>query len=218
LRRDAFDRLAPAIQRRLLGRALAFIGGGPQDIEETHIESMATLIDGPAGKSLDLPGRVRFSVGYESATLHSLEGDTRSLPSLDGRHPLNIPGDTDLPGWRVTARSVDGDRLVSRPRESPDLQPRDRHTAMLSYSRLGGPLFVRSRVQGDRFQPLGMKAAKKLQDFMVDSKVPRECRDRVPLVVSDRGIAWVVGWRIADWGKVQSGDTRVLELTFWPTQ
>jgi tRNA(Ile)-lysidine synthase len=204
LRRDALDRLAPAIQRRVLMRALAFVSGGPQDVEETHIESMARLLDGPAGKSLDLPGRARFSVGYESATLHSLESDTRGLPSLEGRHPLNIPGDTDLPGWRVTTQFVDDEGLVSR----------DGHTAVLGYSRLSGPLAVRSRVQGDRFQPLGMKVAKKLQDFMVDSKVPRECRDRVPLVVSNRGIAWVVGWRIADWAKVQSGDTRVLELTF----
>ena len=216
--RDAFGRLAPAIQRRLLGRALARVSGGPQDIEETHLENMATLMDGPTGKSLDLPGQVRFSVGYESASLRSLESDTYSPPPLDGRHPLNIPGETDLPGWRVAARFIDGEGLVSPPGGSPALRWRDGHTAALGYSRLGGPLAVRSRVQGDRFQPLGMTAAKKLQDFMVDSKVPRQCRDRVPLVVSNRGIAWVVGWRIAEWAKVQSGDTRVLELTFLPTQ
>jgi hypothetical protein len=51
---------------------------------------------------------------------------------------------------------------------------------------------------------------------MVDARIPRWWRDSVPLVVSPRGIAWVVGWRIADWAKVRDGDGQVLELTFSP--
>ncbi|MCI0794734.1 MAG: tRNA lysidine(34) synthetase TilS, partial [Chloroflexi bacterium] len=53
----------------------------------------------------------------------------------------------------------------------------------------------------------GMAREKKLQDFFTDAKVPRVWRDRVPLLVSDRGIAWVVGCRIADWAKVEPGDS-----------
>jgi tRNA(Ile)-lysidine synthase len=59
-----------------------------------------------------------------------------------------------------------------------------------------------------------MAVAKKLQDFMVDDKIPREWRDRVPLVVSPRGIVWVVGWRIADWARVKSTGGRRLEMRF----
>jgi tRNA(Ile)-lysidine synthase len=47
-----------------------------------------------------------------------------------------------------------------------------------------------------------MQQEKKLQDFFTDAKVPREWRDRVPLLVADRGIAWVVGYRIAHWARV----------------
>jgi tRNA(Ile)-lysidine synthase len=49
-----------------------------------------------------------------------------------------------------------------------------------------------------------MAQAKKLQDFFTDSRVPRDWRDRVPLLVSEGGIAWVVGWRIAHWAKVRA--------------
>jgi tRNA(Ile)-lysidine synthase len=66
-------------------------------------------------------------------------------------------------------------------------------------------LRVRRRRPGDRFQPLGMQQEKKLQDFFVDEHVPRHGRDSVPLFVSDRGIAWVGGYRIAEWARPYAG-------------
>ena len=57
------------------------------------------------------------------------------------------------------------------------------------------PLAVRNRQPGDRFRPLGMGGRpKKLQDFLVDRKVPGNERDTLPLVVdADDRIVWVVG-------------------------
>jgi tRNA(Ile)-lysidine synthase len=58
-----------------------------------------------------------------------------------------------------------------------------------------------------------MTGHKKLQDFMVDAKVPEPWRDRVPLLVAGRGIAWVAGWRIAEWARVGPDDRQVVEIT-----
>jgi tRNA(Ile)-lysidine synthase len=61
------------------------------------------------------------------------------------------------------------------------------------------PLAVRSRRPGDRFRPLGQKGRKKLQDFLVDRKIPREMRDSLPLVVDGRDrIVWVVWQAVAE--------------------
>jgi tRNA(Ile)-lysidine synthase len=61
------------------------------------------------------------------------------------------------------------------------------------------PLGVRSRRPGDRFQPIGAPGVRKLQDFLVDRKVPVRERDQVPLVVDalDR-IVWVAGQSVAE--------------------
>jgi tRNA(Ile)-lysidine synthase len=56
-----------------------------------------------------------------------------------------------------------------------------------------------------------MDQEKKLQDFFTDARVAREWRDRVPLLVSSRGIAWVVGYRIAHWARVRMGETAPAE-------
>ena len=62
------------------------------------------------------------------------------------------------------------------------------------------PLTVRSRHPGDRFTPPGLGGrSKKLQDYLVDRKVPRSERDLLPLVVDDDNrIVWVVGHGVAE--------------------
>jgi len=36
----------------------------------------------------------------------------------------------------------------------------------------------------------------------VDEKVPRQERTAIPLLVNERGVAWVAGHRVADWAKL----------------
>ena len=57
-----------------------------------------------------------------------------------------------------------------------------------------------------------MSGTKKLKDFMIDEKIPNSQRDSVPLIVTSQGIAWVVGWRIAEWAKVGGHDRECLEI------
>jgi tRNA(Ile)-lysidine synthase len=89
--------------------------------------------------------------------------------------------------------------------------------ASLDARGVAGDLLVRSRRAGDRFHPLGMKTDKKLQDFFVDHKVPREWRDRVPLLVAGGRIAWVVGYRVAEWARTTPDSRSVLRVEFFTT-
>jgi len=75
------------------------------------------------------------------------------------------------------------------------------------------PLAVRSRRPGDRFRPLGAPGKRKLQDFFVDRKVPREQRDTVPLVVDGQDrIVWVVGESVAEEFRVTDPSQGVILL------
>jgi tRNA(Ile)-lysidine synthase len=78
----------------------------------------------------------------------------------------------------------------------------------------GAELFIRQRQSGDRFQPLGMNMPKKLQEFMVDAKIPLPWRDSIPIVCSRQQIIWVVGWRIDDRVKVTEATKEILRLEF----
>ena len=62
--------------------------------------------------------------------------------------------------------------------------------------------------------PLGAPGRKKVQDVLVDRKVPRDDRDAVPIVTTVSGeIVWVAGEVLADPFRVTSLTKSVVVLT-----
>ena len=203
--RAGFAGLDPAVGAHLLRRAVGLASGGLSDLGLTHVDEMLDLLGGPAGRSIDLPGGLAFGTGYREATLGPAGLETCPLPRLSGEVEIDVPGETEVGGWRVVAEVAAGAGDAGA----------GAICASISARAASGGLRVRSRRPGDRFQPLGMAGKKKLQDFMVDSRIDRSWRDRIPLVVGDRGIAWVVGWRLAEWAR-PTGAGADVRLSFIP--
>lgn len=196
--------LPPAILFHLLRLSVERVSGSPAGLEWVHLESMAAALRKPAGNSITLPNGVLMTVEYGRCTI-STGGVPQPLPLIQGETPLKVPGETRLPGWGVDTRIEE-----TGPWQIED----DPCSAVLDLEQTGERLWVRSRRAGDRFQPLGMAQEKRLQDFLVDAKVPRSGRDRVPLVVSPSRIVWVVGQRIDDRVKVTDATRRALRIRF----
>jgi tRNA(Ile)-lysidine synthase len=195
--------LPPTLQRHIFRHAVNQLRGNLKDIEADHIEAMIAFLSKPAGKKLCLPDGLTLSTEYGTLVLTSSSASVCPLPPLRGAFKLNVPGETVSPNWRVNAEvlqgSFDGDNGF---------------IGSFDFDKVGAELTVRRRRPGDRFQPLGMKQTKKLQDFMVDARIPRVWRDRVPLVCSPERILWVVGWRIDDRAKVTENTKDILRLKF----
>jgi tRNA(Ile)-lysidine synthase len=56
-------------------------------------------------------------------------------------------------------------------------------------------LALRSRRPGDHLFPEGMRGRKRVQDLLVDAKVPRWLRGTVPVLTAGDRVVWVVGFR-----------------------
>jgi len=207
--RAGFAALHPSLRRHLLRSALQRLLGDIRDIEAVHIESVVTAMSGPAGKRLTLPRGVTFHAGYDHGLLTAGKAAPCPLPPLEGERRLNVPGKTDIGGWLVHASLLD--RRPARADEGD-------FTACLDFDAAGDALTVRGRRRGERFRPLGVEFEKKLQDFMVDARIPRHWRDRVPLVCSPQHIVWVAGWRIDHRARVTPSTRRVLRLEFERTR
>jgi len=203
--KDRFSHLHPALKRHLTRSAFQRLLGDLQDIESVHIESLLEGMAKPAGKRLSLPRGLTFQGDYSHGLITSKEAIACPLPPLVGEHRLNIPGETVFCGWKVTANI-----LNQRPPESRENELK----SCLDLNRTGKELTVRGRRRGERFQPLGMESPKKLQDFMVDARIPHAWRDNVPLVCSPQHILWVVGWRTDHRARVTPQTKRVLCLEF----
>ncbi|GJM27614.1 MAG: tRNA(Ile)-lysidine synthase [Cyclobacteriaceae bacterium] len=87
------------------------------------------------------------------------------------------------------------------------------NTAAFDFEKLDFPLKVRGWLPGDRFYPLGMTGQKKLSDFFIDNKVPRNLKTETLVLLSGDNIAWVVGHRIDNRYKITNKTRKVLEIS-----
>lgn len=234
--------LPVALQRQLLRIALARVIGNTRDIEASHVDEMRCLLVKQVGKRLLLPRGFTCESSYDELVIRrpsiscggteaqSPAESSESFPAVRGVCSLEVPGETLWSGWKVTATIVRG-RPTGCERQwfafdSGDSGETGKRThgvdggllaamsARFDLDQTGAELFVRQRGPGDRFRPLGMSTEKKLQDFMVDAKIPRSLRDRVPIVCSRQHIIWVVGWRIDDRVKARDDSEATLHLEF----
>ncbi len=197
-----FRRLSLAVQRRLVGVAIEAIPGTTRPTsrgQEAKVIWLGTKAS--AGAEVDL-GSCLVRRGYEMLEF---------LPHLPAaprvRYRLPVPGTVTAEafGMVVTAELVaegQGGALPPTARE-----------VSLDAASIGTPLEVRPWRPGDRFVPLGLVGRKKLQDFFVDTKVPRWDRSRVPLLVDEHGqIVWVIGHRLAETARVTAATTQVARI------
>jgi len=206
LRRERISTLPEGLLPHLLRRLYERATGSTAELELAHVEQMTSASLGRAGTAVDLPGGFRLEVGYDYVSLLGPgdDGAPCPYPPTVREADLPVPGEAPLGGGFAIAAG-----LEQAPADATDSSP---WVAFLNPALAAVPLRVRPRRPGDRFQPLGMAVPKRLQDFFVDERVPRAWRDRVPLVESERGIAWVAGCRPAEWARLPPGARQALRL------
>ncbi len=199
LNASALQGLPPALAARVAREALRILA--PHRFLGTeHVEGLLDLVRSDVARSVSLPGQQATRRGDVAVlTREPFEPFSNSF-----RVSLSIPGEVTLEreGWVISAESG----TVTRDSH--------RFSAAVDAGALAPPLTVRSRQPGDRFHPAGMGGrSKKLQDFFVDRKVPREHRDSLPLVVdsADR-IVWIVGESVAEDFRVTDSSRGVIFL------
>ena len=205
-------KLPPALATRVARYALETANpAGAYGLDEARV-----LCAFAAGRQVEtLPG-VRLERFGGNAVLvsrvHEVHGvhAVHTAPTASVDFPqlrLRIPGTVEAPhgAWTVSAEG---------PLPTPAVIDHGAATAIVDARMLGDHLIVRPRRPGDRLQPLGAPGRRKVQDVLVDRKVPRDDRDRVPIVTTEKGdIVWVAGQVLADPYRVTSLTSSVVILT-----
>jgi tRNA(Ile)-lysidine synthase len=186
-----------AMRRRILPRAISATGS-MRDVGYDHIEGILDLLTGP-GSALQLPGGIR--VEAKGKTLRFFV-EEKEEPCPPYEYNLPVPGSADVPEAGV--------RIICEEAATPHF---DENTVCVDADKVLGPLRVRNRRRGDRFFPYNGPGQKKLKDFLIDEKIPRAKRDRIPLITDDQDILWVAGLRTADPYKVDEMTKRLLKLS-----
>ena len=198
------------IQRRIIQKWLSVFSIHPRRIHYQHIQAITNLINrSEGGGELSLPGGVSIyrEAGQLCLTVHAPRHSKKDrMPEED--ICLNIPGITRVPRFSAILKTS----LLSK-KELTEISS-DPNIAFLDADTLQEPISVRSRLPGDRFQPLGIPVEKKLKEFFIDSKVPRRMRDQWPLLSGGSKIFWILGLRIGHPYRITSHTQKVLRVEF----
>jgi tRNA(Ile)-lysidine synthase len=184
LDRGGVGALAMPIRRRVVRFALEGLVSAVDRVSSERIEAAARGCEQRTSGLLTLggglraefaPGRVRFT----------REGERHPPPPV----ALGQEGEYHLSEWGLGVRVRCTEAFERRPGRI------GRWTAAFDRDRLPGMLALRSRRPGDHLFPEGMRGRKRVQDLLVDAKVPRWLRGTVPVLTAGDRVVWVVGFR-----------------------
>lgn len=186
----ALAALPQAVAWRVLHAAMSE-AAGERPVGFHHVKLAFDVVVG-VGSAFDAPGhRVERTGPFVVLTSRPVGSAGRARgaatrPVAAFRYTLPVPGEVTIAeiGCVMSAQVESSGEAV------PDAAA---VSAVVPLEMVAGGLAVRNRRPGDRLQPSGA-GHRKLQDLFVDRKVPREARDRIPIVVdgADR-IVWVPG-------------------------
>ncbi|MBQ9833009.1 MAG: tRNA lysidine(34) synthetase TilS, partial [Clostridia bacterium] len=193
--RAAVSQLPHALKARVIRLALAE-AGAVTDIERIHIDSIAELLNARTGARLHLPG-VEAWVSYDKIFFGNIKN------TEDFLFPLCMDGITKTPLGIFEAEIL----------ESCEIE-KNRMAAYFDADKLKNvELCVRTRRNGDRIYPIGAPGKRKLKDFFIDKKVPRENRN-IPLICSQSDVLFVPGFCIGENVKADENTKRILRVIY----
>ena len=207
----------PVMRRYILMDALRTAAGSASDLGREQIRQLEKLLSLPAGRQADLPyglTAVRDAAGLLLGRDGRPEGQrdggrSQTLAAVEIPFPPGAEnGEADIwfGGWRFHLR-------ILRMEECPDPIPRKQYTKWLDYGRIEQNLAIRARQPGDWLAVLPDGGKKKLKEYLIDSKIPRDSRDAIPLLASGQEVFWIAGHRISEAARVRDNTERVLEIT-----
>jgi tRNA(Ile)-lysidine synthase len=208
-----FAKLPVSLRRRVARYALETVGAertyGLEEVDE-FCRAVAS------GSGANLPDLSLERFGADAVLVKRGLRETPSVDPLELR--LDIPGTVEAPrgAWTVTARGpiATPESLDSNAGSGSGSVPGSGLQVIVDANEIGSHLIVRYRRPGDRLHPLGAPGRKKVQDVLVDRKVPRDDRDAVPIVTTQTGdIVWVAGQVLADPFRVTPLTKSVVVLT-----
>lgn len=102
-------------------------------------------------------------------------------------YTLQIPGRLEIPELGVRVG------LHHHPVEPWMFQGSPHRAGLALPLAAGDRVTVRNRRPGDRLHPLGAAGSRRLKEVLIDRRVPRDQRDRIPLLCVGERIAWIPG-------------------------
>lgn len=194
----AFE-LHDAIFSQLIRRIIEDNSGLLKDITRSHVLSVMDLKNMEVSKKVDLPYNLEAIRVYDGIVVRKKEIKQKNfIEKIIFDQGRIIDND-------IIQLSIENKEIIEG--KVPDLLC----TKWLDCDKISR-LSLRNRLPGDYLVISDDGRRKKLKDFLIDEKIPREDRDDLLLVADGSHIVWIIGYRISSYYKVNQNTVNILKL------
>ncbi|MDO4203549.1 MAG: tRNA lysidine(34) synthetase TilS [Selenomonadaceae bacterium] len=207
--RPAFSVCPKAVQQALIRKL-----PGLENCSYNDIEAVRRLIcTGDSGQQLSLPGAI-LRLEYDRAIF------ARTLPVKSQNNggeekKISLNGNGDSTKAEFCGRIITAVYTKAADEAANHLGADDESAAVIDADKVKLPLIVRCRRPGDAYLLSGSGSGrKKVKDYFIDRKVPREVRDTVPILTdSDGNILWLAGFIRSGYAMIDKNTTNIIRVT-----
>lgn len=206
LSKKGFKKLHPAIKARVIRISVERLLGDIKDLEKKHIDDVMNLFEkGNTGKEISINKGILAQVSYEKLIIKKNKKEN-GISNFQYRLKINEITFINELSTKVKCKVLS--------REEVNISFNDRFIKFFDYDKIKSELYLRNRRKGDRIVPIGMNSSKKLKDFFIDKKIPRDERDKIPLLVDGNNIVWIIGYRVSEKYKITEHTKNVLVVEY----
>ncbi|MCX8129888.1 MAG: tRNA lysidine(34) synthetase TilS [Clostridia bacterium] len=207
---SAINSQHPAIKKRLVRNAVREVKGDLKGIENIHIEgTIAVIQSGKTGIEIHLPFNIRVRKSYNILRIFLHNGSEQVDTAFD--RSLNVPGQT-VGENQDTFIKAEIEEMIKDKDYNKDAQYS--LAKYFDYEKLKTGISIRTRKEGDIFKPYKSNGTKKLKEYFIDNKIPKEERARIPVIAKGNEIVWIIGHKISDKFKVTENTKSILKLEY----
>lgn len=202
-----------AIQRRLIRKVAIILKPDLRDLSFENVENLLQFV------SVEKPGEIDLQENLYSIIDNDeiIIADKKSR-WIDTLYPqvyeeFRVNADQirifEFPSnWYLELDFCTKTEINTLNQESP-------YQAYFDAEKIGLFIFIRNRIPGDKFQPLGMtNGTMKISDFFVNFKLLKVARDHWPLILnSKKKIAWVPGFRQDHAFRVTDQTSKIMKMS-----
>lgn len=194
--KNIFNKQHISIKKRIICIAFKTLKGDTRNIEQKHIDIL--LDNHVSGKSFDMPCSINVKTEFE----YLVFSRSKKTSAEKFHYSVDIKKRVSLPNGSECFFDV-----------TDSIDKFEDNTLYVDYHKINADnLILRSKHDGDKFIPQGMKGSKKIKQFFIEQKIPLQIRSEIPILCSDDDIVAVIPYRISDKYKITDNTKEVLRI------
>jgi len=181
--------------RRIIRKAVYTIQPDLRDLTFRNVENVIEKIHAKSTGEIDLQENLIAVISQNELIIGNKSKNWIKLiyPQIQNQFWMNLlKADTHQlsEGWNILINILPRNEVLS-------FNTDDDFSTFLDYEKLEKQIGVRSKKDGDIFQPIGMKSGKiKVSDFFINEKLIQPARKNWPLITDSKDeIIWIPGYK-----------------------